>query len=605
VRLKQLLALLLVPLLFIPYSAHATPQQVPYLFERLWGGSQQDFATSITSVGQGGFEVGGQTESFGNGRTFILKVDSGGNLLWQRTWGGPGLNWPGNLATDIAGNAYVAGYTAFSDNSDHMFLVKIDRNGNLVWQELFDGMQGGNVAVDATGNAYLTGYTFGTIVLLKVDPSGAIVWQKSLQELDVRALAVATDSGGNALITGRVNDTGPGNQGAFVLKFDWSGKLVWQRVWGVSGDTGQGISSDILGNVYVTGYHNTPLGGANQDAFVLKISPSGDLLWQRTWSGDRSNFPSNVGVQFLGYGVATNSSGYVFATGSATVEFSSLPSDVCVCMFILGLDSTGAIVSQKVWGGHGNAGGRAIALNPAGGFVVSGIVDHGLHYAIGTTNFPIEVPTLAFGAPSSPVSNASFTPVPVQGSLSTPAGTQDYAGGNDAFFLFLPPGNPQLAVYEGTLVSTIPGGQRNVLLVSIEAGNDLVFNASVTISSSDPSLVPSRSEFTNSTSYVAPHTFDMFHSETLLVQVHASEPGFTSVLDQRQIGAGPPVSFLPTLFGILIFPAIIAGGVALAVGIVILLLRKQLFRTESDDSFHQSIRAQLYTVLNSLRASFK
>jgi hypothetical protein len=591
--------------LFISYSAHSTPQQVPYLFERLWGGSQQDFATSITSVAQGSFEVGGQTESFGNGRTFILKIDSGGNLVWQRTWGGPGFNWPGNFATDIAGNAYMAGFTAFSDNSDHIFLVKIDGNGNLVWQELFDGMQGGYAAVDLSGNAYVTGYTFGAVVLLKVDPSGAVAWEKSWQEVNVRVLAVATDPGGSVLVTGRVNDTGTGNQGAFVLKFDWSGKLVWQRVWGVSGDTGQGVSSDILGNVYVTGYHNTPLGGGNQDAFVLKISASGDLLWQRTWGGGRSNFPSNVGAQFIGYGVATNSSGYVFATGSATVAFSSLPSDECVCTFILGLDATGAIVSQKIWGGHGNAGGRAIALNPAGGLVVSGIVDHGLHYTIGTTNFPMGTPTFTFGSPSGPVSNASYTPVPVQGSLSTPTGTQDYAGGNDAFFLFLPAGNPQLAVYEGTLVSTIPGGQRNVLSVSIEAGNDLVFNASVTISSSDPSLVPSTSEFTNSTSYVTPHSFDMFHPETLLITIHASELGFTSVLDRRQIGEGPPVAFLTTLFGILFLPIIVAGGVALAAGIAIMLLRKQIFRGESENSPHQAIRAQLYTVSNDMRASFK
>src|SRR5438128_12052567 len=106
-------------------------------------------------------------------------------------------------------------------------------------------MQGGNLAVDATGNAYLTGYTFGTILLLKVDHSGAIVWQKSLQELDVRVLEVATDSGGNALISGRVNDTGSGNQGACVLKFYWSGRLVWHRGGRVNGETGQGVLSDL------------------------------------------------------------------------------------------------------------------------------------------------------------------------------------------------------------------------------------------------------------------------------------------------------------------------------------------------------------------------
>jgi hypothetical protein len=527
--------------------------------------------------------VAGQTESFGNNRTFILKIDSAGNLVWQRTWSGPGFAWPGNLAADYAGNAYVAGYTAFLDNSNHVFLVKIDGNGTLLWQELFDGLLDGRVAVDPLGNALVTGHTSSSVVLLKIDPSGTIVWQRSWREIDVRAYAVATDPRGSALVTGRINDTGSGNQGALVLKFDSSGNLVWQRVWGINGDAGQGISSDLLGNVYVTGYHNTLLGGADQDAFILKISPFGDLVWQRTWGGGRANFPANVGAQFLGYGVVSNSSGNVFATGSAAIAFSSLPSDACICTFILGLDSTGAIVSQKIWGGHGNSGGRAIALNPSGGVVVTGIVDHGLSYTIGTSNFPIGTPTLALGTPSDPVSNASYTPMPVQGSLSTPAGTQDYAGGNDAFFLFLPAGNPQLAVYEGTLVSMIPGGQRDVFSVSIEAGNDLVYNSSVTISSTDPSLIPSTSEFTNSTSYVTPLSFDAFHSETLSITVHASEPGFASVVDQRQFGVGPPPSFLirfliPFLLEV---TALVSAVAALAI-CTIILLKSRFSGSESE-----------------------
>ncbi|HEV2120396.1 MAG TPA: hypothetical protein VGS11_09885 [Candidatus Bathyarchaeia archaeon] len=594
--LKQFLALSLIPLLLISSSAHATPQQVPYLFERLWGGSQQDFATSITPVGQGNFLVSGQTEIFGNNRTFILKIDSGGNLVWQRTWSGPGFAWPGNLAADYAGNAYVAGYTAFLDNSNHVFLVKIDGNGNLVWQELLDGLLDGRVAVDPLGNALVTGYTFGSVVLLKIDPSGPIIWQRSWREMDVRAYAVATDHGGNALVTGRINDTGSGNQGALVLKFDPSGKLVWQRVWGVNGDTGQGISSDLLGNVYVTGYHNTPLGAANQDAFILKISPSGDLVWQRTWSGGRSNFPANVGAQFLGYGVVTNSSGNVFATGSATVAFSSIPSDTCACMFILELDSTGAIVSQKIWGGHGNAGGRAIALNPSGGVVISGIVDHGLHYTIGTSNFPIGTPTFGFGVPMGLVSNATYTLVPVQGSLSTPAGTQNYAGGNDAFFLFLPAGNPQLVVYEGFQEIAIPGGQRNVFSLSIEAGNDLVYNASVTISSSDPSLVPLTNEFTNSESYGTPHQFDAFHSETLSITVNASEPGFTSVLDQRQFGVGPSPPFLTQfLIPLLLEATALFTAIAALAICILLLLRGRRIGSESESFPVQHRKFQQWT----------
>lgn len=173
--------------------------------------------------------------------------------------------------------------------------------------------------------------------------------------------------------------------------------------------------------------------------------------------------------------------------------------------------------------------------------------------------------------------------MPVQGNFSTPAGTQDYAGGNDAFFLFLPAGNPQLVVYEGMQQSAISQGQRNVFSISIRAGNDLVYNASVTISSNDPSLVPLTNEFTNSTSYGTPHPFDAFHSETLSITANVSEPGFTSVVDQRQFGVGPPPSFLTRFLipFLLEVTALVSAVAALAI-CTIILLKSRFSGSESE-----------------------
>jgi hypothetical protein len=548
------------------------------LHEALWGGSGDEYASGLALDYQGNILAGATTDSFdqGNYHTALLKFNSNGNIIWQRIWGGTGQELLGNLAVDALGTVYLAGSTSsFPPGTEHVFILKVDGNGNLVWQETLQdpSMVEGRVALDSSGNVYVAGDTLGSVALTRLDLSGALVWQRVWGSFKVRAFGVATDPSGNILVTGSISGATTGYFGAFLLKFDSSGNLAWQRVWGVTGDAGQGVSSDPSGNIYVTGYHNTTLGGANQDAFLLKISPSGDLLWQHTWGGGRWRFPANVGAQFMGFAVAVNTSGVVFVTGSATMAFSSIQSDTCVCAFLLELDSAGELLSQKIWGGPGNAIGHVVALTQDGYVVVAGGVDHNLHYSIGTTTVPLAAPSLALVTPTISPSNVSATVETISGGFSTPPGIQSYGGGSDVFLLFVPIGTPPLAVYEGLSVSTMPHGERDTLSVSIQSGNDLVFNASVSISTSDPSLVPRMTVTTNSTSYAPSYTFDVNRPESLWIAVSASEPGFASVLDQRQFGVGPPPPiWLSLLVGLLSSTTLAAVIVAATVGLVIAFL---------------------------------
>src|SRR5712664_194494 len=157
---------------------------------------------------------------------------------------------------------------------------------------------------------------------------------------------VAVDSSGNITVTGfagtNVGDcAGPFSGSAvFLLKFDSSGGLLWQKTWDGSGhDDGEDVAVDASGNIYVTGHTFRGFGTGNYDALLLKFNSTGGLVWQKTWGGRGSD---------SGYGVAVDPAGNIYITG-ATNSFLSGNYDV----FLLELSSAGSLLDQEIYGGSG------------------------------------------------------------------------------------------------------------------------------------------------------------------------------------------------------------------------------------------------------------
>jgi len=168
---------------------------------------------------------------------------------------------------------------------------------------------------------------------------------------------IAADSSGNLFITGDTNSYGAANQDAFLLKYDSSGNLEWNKTWGGSnGDHGLGIAVDASGNVFITGYTSS-YGAGNQDAFLLKYDSSGNLEWNKTWGGSLGDF---------GRGVAVDSSGNIFITGD-TNRGTAGPD-----VFLLKYDSSGNFQWEKTWGGFATDIGRGVAVDGSGNVFITG-----------------------------------------------------------------------------------------------------------------------------------------------------------------------------------------------------------------------------------------
>ena len=118
----------------------------------------------------------------------------------------------------------------------------------------------------------------------------------------------------------------------FVVKFNSSGIEQWTKQLGTSSrDSAQGVATDSLGNIYVTGYTNGGV-GIPSDIIVVKYNSSGTKQWTQQL-GTSSND--------IAHGVATDSSGNVYLTGSNNGELDGNTGAGSKDLFLVNYESDG------------------------------------------------------------------------------------------------------------------------------------------------------------------------------------------------------------------------------------------------------------------------
>jgi hypothetical protein len=274
------------------------------LWTRQYGTSVDDISSGVSADGLGNVYVSGETygslsgPNAGNRDAFVAKYDSAGSVLWTRQIGTTGSEWYTFVSADRLGNIFVAGRTTGSLGGPFTggiaaWVSKYDAGGSLLWtRQLGTTDDEGNfgVSADGKGNVYISGYFVGDLLgniggfndafVAKYDDHGNFLWARQLGTTTFdQSNGVSADGFGNVYITGWTNGSlgGPsaGNHDAFVAKYDAAGSLVWLQQLGTTGtDRGQSVSSDGLGNVYVTGLTTGSLIGTGVEglnAFVVKF----------------------------------------------------------------------------------------------------------------------------------------------------------------------------------------------------------------------------------------------------------------------------------------------------------------------------------------------
>jgi len=427
-------------LTFVLIFNHARSQAPPWEWARTTIGSgvgsgwQESYSIASDQIGNAylsGFfhdpslSIGSFTlTNNGVNNILIAKYDSIGNVLWAKKSSGAGDNECNQVVVDNIGNAYLTGkfnstFIAFdsdtlycSSSGSNSFLVKYDSSGNEVWSKGGKGTGtnvGTSVSVDIFGNIYIAGYYnspiivfdtdtlintaagFTDIFIVKYDPSGNVIWAKSIGGIWAEnCMSIITDNAGNLLITGGFSsptlliDTFSfscvGGSDLFLAKLDSSGNIIWVKSQGGTGsDNSYSVTIDLRKNIYLTGMFTSPTivfgpdtlyGTGSTDAFLTKYDSLGNVIWAR----------SSVGIGGeTGYCVISDDAGDIYLSGgfydSLGISFGGLalpfPTNSFDPMFIIKFDSLG----NGIWGKILPSGGddqNSIALCTNGNIYVGG-----------------------------------------------------------------------------------------------------------------------------------------------------------------------------------------------------------------------------------------
>ena len=302
-------------------------------------------------------------ESNGFFDIFIQKVNTEGNLVWARTFGGTFFDYGTGVEADDDGNVYITGvfqetvdfdpgegtFELTSNGSEDIFALKLDSDGDFVWAV---GMgspfyeEPVSVGVDGLGNVYVGGYFSNTIdfdpgegvtnintnggqdiFVVKLDQDGNFLLAGGLggPEQDL-CLGMDVSSGGDVYLTGAFNETadfdpGPGEQlrtslgnfDGFITKLNALGEHSYTVTFGgTDSDIAWDVALDAQGNAYAaggfrgqfqSGFDVPPDAVGSEDVFVVKVNPFGAIEWARALQGDDFQQAYDVNTDPFGNGV--------------------------------------------------------------------------------------------------------------------------------------------------------------------------------------------------------------------------------------------------------------------------------------------------------------
>ncbi len=325
---------------------------LPFLtWNKTFGGSADDRAYSLIQTTDGGYAVAGYTRSYGagDGDFWVIKLDSRGNKVWDKTFGGIKYDEAYSLIQTTDGGYAVAGWTvSYGAGNYDFWVIKLDSRGNKVWDKTFGGItydRAYSLIQTIDGGYAVAGFTisygagWGDFWVIKLDSRGNKVWDKTFGGIkyDKAYFLIQTIDGGYA-VAGYTRSYGAGNHDFWVIKLDSRGNKLWNKTFGGSADDrAYSLIQTTDGGYAVAGYTES-YGAGGADFWLIKLDSRGNKVWDKTFGGsDRDYALSLIQTTDGGYAVA----GYTESYGAGDYDF-----------WVIKLDSKGNEVWDKTFGGN-------------------------------------------------------------------------------------------------------------------------------------------------------------------------------------------------------------------------------------------------------------
>ena len=338
-------------------------------WQKSLGGSDSEAGASIIQTADGGYVVAGSAASHncdltGNHGGFdfwVVRLNNKGDILWQKMYGGSQEDYALSLST-TAGGYMVAGHTLSNDGDvqgNHggmdWWIIKIDETGNLIWQKCLGGSnddQANSIQSTADGGCIIAGWEdsndgnvsgnhgIGDYWLVKLDKSGNIQWQKTYGGTGLdEAWSVRMTNDGGYIVAGSTGSydgdvsgkrpSGPGDYDVWILKVNNAGNIQWKNCYGgTANESGYFIQLTSDGGYIVAGSsssinYDLTCNSGQTDAWVFKINNAGDLQWQKSIGGNNNDEAYSIqplndgGFIVAGYTGSSDIAGYHQAAPSS------------------------------------------------------------------------------------------------------------------------------------------------------------------------------------------------------------------------------------------------------------------------------------------------
>lgn len=395
---------------FLLIWSTAKSQAPAVQWQKSLGGSFMEESPDIQQTSDGGYIVAGASASVngdvtgnhGNRDFWVVKQDPNGNIQWQKSYGGSGIDRANSVRQTSDGGYIIAGGTE-SNNGDvsgnhggsDFWIIKTDANGNLQWQKTFGGSgydiaqavrqttDGGYIVagIASSNDGNISGYHgVRDYWVVKTDASGNLQWQKPLGgESTDEASSIEQTPDGGYIVVGTSSSMGGditgnhGNGDFWVVKLNTQGNIQWQKSLGGSNtDKASAVqpTSDngyIIAGSSISNNGNVSMNHGNFDYWIIKLNSTGNLLWEKSYGGSLYDYAFDI--------KNTSDGGSVVAGYSHSSDREGAVSFGANDYWIIKLDPSGYMDWQATFGGLTDDYGKSIQQTSDGGYVISGYSD--------------------------------------------------------------------------------------------------------------------------------------------------------------------------------------------------------------------------------------
>ncbi len=350
---------------------------------KTYGGNGSDgLLTSMQQTSDGGCIFGVHSSSFTGDfsdgyNTWIFKVDSDGNITWEKKYVGY-RSYPDHIIQTADGGYIAVGvYVDDGGGWGSLWVLKLNSDGTIDWQKLYgqsctDGSNFGmyiQEAIDPGGNpdgyvvlakASCYGPGLSAVWVLRLNADGTIAWQKGYGGYDEDfGSSILQTADGGFVVAGGTLSLGPNIVDMWVLKLNSDGTVDWEKTYGGRTATEIRETRNQQGNPdgYILAGTTTNFGAGGFDVMILKLNPDGTIVWQKTYGGSYDDDAYDI--------EQTSDGGYVVAGRSSSFGLN-------YSAWIFKLDSSGNVVWERTYDGDDWDFAYSIEQTSDGGYIVAG-----------------------------------------------------------------------------------------------------------------------------------------------------------------------------------------------------------------------------------------